>query len=189
MVRRFDVMGLEGALKSPQMVTSPAQWPPAGTDLKILHRVRPEIFLNDLEANVNLQFNLQQQEPENRHPDPIISPPLYGRWYAKADSLMCRNRPGWVNELNRDPRYRVPAGAGTQVIQKDQENLMQQAWSQLGDLLRANQKIRQLQLGLMSSFVMYQKNVLPQTADQFWLSLNWCRARVTGKSGDDREAS
>ena len=41
---------------------------------------------------------------------------------------------------------------------------MQQAWSQLGDLLRANQKIRQLQLGLMSSFVMYQKNILPQTS-------------------------
>ena len=64
---------------------------------------------------------------------------------------------GWVNELNRDPRLRTPAGAGTQVIQKEQEKFMQQAWAQLGDLLQANQKIRQLQLAWMSTFVTYQK--------------------------------
>ena len=92
-----------------------------------------------------------------------------------ADRLDVQNGTGWVNELNADPRLRTPAGAGTQVIQNDQENLMQQAWSQLGDLLRANQKIRQLQLGLMSSFVMYEKNVVPLQADQSWRSRNWFR--------------
>ncbi len=57
---------------------------------------------------------------------------------------------------------------------------MQQAWSQLGDLLRANQKIRQLQLGLMSSFVMYQKNILPQTSDQLLTFTQPVQSRVLG---------
>ena len=65
-----------------------------------------------------------------------------------AERLDVQQGAGWVNELNRDPRLRTPAGAGTQVIQKEQEKFMQQAWAQLGDLLQANQKIRQLQLAV-----------------------------------------
>ena len=57
---------------------------------------------------------------------------------------------------------------------------MQQAWSQLGDLLRANQKIRQLQLGLMSSFVMYQKNIVPQSSDQLLTFTQPVQSRVLG---------
>ena len=67
------------------------------------------------------------------------------RWPSAST---CKEGVGWVDELNRDPRLRTPAGAGTQVIQKEQEKFMQQAWAQLGDLLQTNQKIRQLQLGL-----------------------------------------
>lgn len=169
----FDVMGLEGALKSPEMESFPSSWPPADPN-----EGAAGVFLNDLEQNVNLQFEIQQEG--NGLVDPIISPPLYGKWYAKVDKLEVQNGTGWVEELNRDPRFRTPAGAGTQVIQQDQEDLMQQAWSQLGDLLRANQKIRQLQLGLMSSFVMYQKNVLPQTADKFLTFTQAVQSRVLG---------
>ena len=175
----FDVLGLEGALKSPEMEPFPPQWPPPGTIFNTPDPGSPGKFLNDLETKVNLQFDLQE---ENTERDPIISPPLYGKWYAKADKLDVQTGNGWVHELNRDPRYRTPAGVGTQVIQKDQENLMQQAWSQLGDLLRANQKIRQLQLGMMSTFVMYQKNILPQTADELLTFTQPVQSRVLGSS-------
>lgn len=174
----LDLMGLEGALKSTEMEPSPAKWPPVGTVFENPPPRSAGSFLNDLESNVNLQSNLQQQE--NIAGDPIVSPPLYGKWYAQVDKLDVKTGVGWVNELNRDPRFRVPAGAGTQVIQKDQENLMQQAWSQLGDLLRANQKIRQLQLGLMSSFVTYQKNILPLTPDQVMVFTRSVQARILG---------
>jgi len=177
----FDVMGLEGALRSTEMEPAPSQWPPAGTVFENPPQRSPGSFLNELEQVVNKQFNLQQPETEeNSHRDPIISPPLYGKWYAKAEKLEVQNGTGWVDELNRDPRFRTPAGVGTQVIQKDQEDLMQQAWSQLGDLLRANQKIRQLQLGLMSSFVMYQKNILPQTPDRLLTFTQAVQSRVLG---------
>ncbi len=179
MIPPLDVMGLEGALKSPEMESFPTEWPPQVTD-------PPEPgsaadFLTQLETKVNLQFTIQQEEPANNpHPDPIISPPLYGKWYGLTEKLEAQTGTGWVNELNRDPRYRTPAGAGTQVIQKDQENLMQQAWSQLGELLQANQKIRQLQLAWMSSYVMFQKNILPQSPDQLMVFTQAVQLRVLG---------
>ena len=175
----LDVMGLEGALKSPEMEPFPTDWPPQETE-------PPEpgsaaAFLTQLETKVNLQFTIQQEESANNpHPDPIISPPLYGKWYGLAEKLEAQTGSGWVNELNRDPRYRTPAGAGTQVIQKDQENLMQQAWTQLGELLQANQKIRQLQLAWMSSYVMFQKNILPQSQDQLMVFTQAVQSRVLG---------
>ena len=178
MLPEFDAIGLEGALRSTTMVSSPEQWPPAGTVSEDPEPGSPGKFLNELEVIVNRQFNLQQ--PEGGNPDPIVSPPLYGKWYAQADRLDVQNGLGWVNELNADPRLRTPAGAGTQVIQNDQENLMQQAWSQLGDLLRANQKIRQLQLGLMTSFVLYEKNIVPQPDDQFMVFTQLVQSRVMG---------
>jgi hypothetical protein len=181
MLPPLDVMGLEGALRSPETESSPPQWPPANTDFDHPPAGSAGDFLNQLEEAVNLQFDIQQEETaEHPHPDPIISPPLYGKWYAKAEKLEVQNGAGWVNELNRDPRYRTSAGVGTQVIQKEQERLMQQAWSQLGDLLQTNQKIRQLQLGWMSSHVMYRKNVLPQSSAQLLGFTRAVQARVLG---------
>lgn len=181
MSQPFDVVGLEGALKSTEMVSSPAQWPPEGTVFEHPDKGTPGEFLNDLEENVNIQFNLQQPETtQTSHPDPIVSPPLYGKWYAQVEKLDVQDGSGWVNELNSDPRYRTLAGAGTQVVQNDQEDLMQQAWSQLGDLLRANQKIRQWQVGVLSSFVMFQKNVEPLSTSEFMTFTQPVQARVLG---------
>ena len=174
------VIGLEGALKSPDTESSPVAWPPEGTDFANPPPGSAGRFLNQLEAKVNLQFTLQQEESaDNPHPDPIVSPPLYGKWYALAERLE-KQGSGWVNDLNRDPRLRVPAGAGTQVIQKEQEKFMQQAWAQLGDLLQANQKIRQLQLAWMSAFVAYRKNVIPQPVDQLLTFTHAVQPRVLG---------
>lgn len=175
------VMGLEGALKSTETESSPSEWPPVGTDFDNPRVGSAGRFLNQLEEKVNLQFNLQQAESsENPHPDPIVSPPLYGKWYAMAESLDVRHGTGWVDELNRDPRLRTPAGAGTQVIQKEQEKFMQQAWAQLGDLLQTNQKIRQFQLAWISTFVTYQKNVVPQPTDQLLTFTHAVQSRVLG---------
>jgi hypothetical protein len=173
------VMGLEGALKSTEMEPSPPQWPPPGTDFDNPPAGSAGRFLNQLEQKVNLQFDLQQPSADP-HPDPIVSPPLYGRWYAMAERLDVKQGVGWVDELNRDPRLRTPAGAGTQVIQKEQEKFMQQAWAQLGELAQTNQKIRQLQLAWMSTFVSYRKHVLPQPADQFLTFTHAVQARVLG---------
>lgn len=76
------------------------------------------------ENNLNKQSNLED--------DPIITPPAYGSFYRPAVMLNSDNSQSWYDELNLNPVYRVAAAQGTGVIQKDQEELMDSAWEQLG---------------------------------------------------------
>ncbi|MFI8461367.1 hypothetical protein [Kitasatospora sp. NPDC085464] len=87
--------------------------------------------------------------------DPVITPPLYGRWHALTSRLLIddaghplpspANR-AWVHRLNLDPRYRVAANFGTRVVQARQDEFMDAAWAQIGDVLQANARIREAQL-------------------------------------------
>ena len=82
-------------------------------------------------------------------PDPLITAPLYGRWHALTQRLLterdgtpCANPTNWVHKLNLDPRFRVPAGFGADVVEANAEAYMNDAWQQIGDVLAANQRIR-----------------------------------------------
>ena len=92
-------------------------------------------------------------------PDPLITAPIYARWHALTTRLLVA-RDGttpvdhdrnWVHELNLDPRWRLAAGFGTNVVQARQEDYMQAAWEQIGDVLAANRRIRFAQLALETS--------------------------------------
>jgi hypothetical protein len=101
-------------------------------------------------------------------PDPLITAPLYGRWHALARRLLS-DRDGdplspddnWVHDLNLDPRHRTAAGFGTQVVQTFQEDYMAAAWEQIGDVLRANQRIRGAQVAKQVSARWYERELLP----------------------------
>jgi hypothetical protein len=83
--------------------------------------------------------------------DPLIVPPIYGRWHSETQRLEPADadpeKKRWVHELNLDPRHRVAAGFGTEVVQENQEDYMEAAWQQVGKVLDANRKIR---YGLMA---------------------------------------
>jgi len=90
-------------------------------------------------------------------PDPLITSPLYGRWHSltrrllfNSDGTAAPNSTNWVHRLNLDPRFRVPANFGTDVVEKNAEDFMNDAWEQIGDVLAANTKIRRLQLAMQS---------------------------------------
>jgi hypothetical protein len=104
-------------------------------------------------------------------PDPLITPPLYGRWHAAVERLLMEaggaavpNIRNWIHELNLDPRFRVPAGFGTKVIQKHQEEYMNVAWQQIGDVLKANTLIRYAQLGSEALWQWHTRNFQPLLA-------------------------
>jgi hypothetical protein len=70
---------------------------------------------------------------------PVILPPSYGRWHANKATLEPADAlTRWLEQLNLDPRNRVAAAFGTQVIQRNQEDLMARAWRQYGALFEAN---------------------------------------------------
>ncbi len=169
----LTVIGLEGALKSPEAVSRPTVWPP------IEPAERPQ-FITDLIKRVNFQdVLLNEPEAGFSHPDPVISPPLYGRWHAKQKRLNI-DSDGWVDKLNQDPRNRVAAGVGTRVIQDTQETYMQKAWQQLGDVLRANQKIRQGQLAVAVTHRIYTKYIVALTSVEVLSFMPTLQRRVMG---------
>jgi len=119
-------------------------------------------------AQANAQADVQDIASD---PDPLITPPLYGRWHALTPRLLkdaagraVPNAGNWVHELNLDPRFRVPAGFGTRVVQDRQEDLMAAAWEQVGDLLEANARMRRLKLAQQVSFVWHRAHLTPIAA-------------------------
>jgi hypothetical protein len=91
--------------------------------------------------------------------DPLLAPPLYGRWHAARSTVTQTGTLTWLDDLNLDPRHRAVAAFGTQVIQKHQEALMAAAWEQAADLQRANQRLRQLQLSLIAGTSLHRRHL------------------------------
>lgn len=125
----------------------------------------PHLFQQQLAAFLNLSASYQVEGVDTAHqnsvlnqvvqndPDPMITPPIYGRWHALTDRLLTKpdgtpadRNANWVHDLNLDPRWRVAAGFATGVIQTNQETYMNAAWDQIGDVLEANRRIRLAQL-------------------------------------------
>ena len=90
---------------------------------------------------------------------PLVAPPIYGAVLADVTQVSNTASPlRWVDELNLDPRERVVAGLGTRVVQTQQEELMASAWEQMGEIERANQRLRQEQLSLAINTVLHVKH-------------------------------
>jgi hypothetical protein len=111
-------------------------------------------FQTELAKIVNLPGIVQAIDSKA---DPLLAPPLYGRWHAARATVTPGATP-WLDELNLDPRHRSVAAFGTRVIQEHQEALMAAAWEQAADLQRANQRVRQLQLTLAAASRLHTKH-------------------------------
>lgn len=95
----------------------------------------------------------------------VLAPPLYGEWYAARHTLVgaLTDTPAWFDGLNADPRTRIAAGAGTEVIQTLQQSLLAGAWQQAAGLQRANETMRFTQLGRETSKSLHARDL--QSAD------------------------
>ena len=126
-----SIIGLEGALKSPYTVSTVFPNPASARDFQL-----------ELQKIVNITTT----QPADLVQDPVVTVPLYGSRHAKKSATdvvtLDIDSDSWVNDLNRDPRTRVPAGFGTRVMQKNQEKYMREAWRQVERILDANRRIR-----------------------------------------------
>lgn len=52
----------------------------------------------------------------------------------------------WLYDLNLTPGFRIPASVGGEIVQDKQENLMQSAWEQVGEVREANRRLAAAQL-------------------------------------------
>lgn len=149
-------LGLEGALKSPLMVSD--NWPVPPAPLST--------FQTDLQKLINLPETLVTAGDVT----PVVTAPFYGAKHILEKQIAITNLPEqdfWLTELNRDPRNRTAAGFGTKVIQTNQESYMRKAWEQVKQVNELNQRIRLVQLAMQAGqrlFVKHFTNLLPARA-------------------------
>src|SRR5262245_6417113 len=108
-------------------------------------------------------LNAGAATPQSGGGDPLVRPPISGRWLARRDRVELAATPIWLDELNLDPRERVAAGLGTRVIQAQQDKLVAQAWAQAGEIAAADQRRRQTQLAAAIGAKLLQRHVTPFT--------------------------
>ena len=116
---------------------------------------------------------------------PTLSPPLYGEYPAKRH----RGEPGflnqrWFDQLNLQPRYRLAAGWGAEIVRQYQDEFMQAAWAQVGEVLATQ---RALSLSRFSHDVLkaLQTRHLDKLADTRLLAvLAPARARLKLDAGN-----
>jgi hypothetical protein len=179
------VLRLGGALRIPEIALSPAEHLEA-QQFEDWAEPRPHPFQRDLASFINLADDYATQTATAAHegptvpdaigalpngdtdPDPLITPPLYGTWHAMTKRLLTRadgtalpNTGNWVHELNLDPRHRTAAGFGTRVVRERQEDYMNAAWEQVGEVVEANRNLRLAQLAMSVSFSWFQRYLSP----------------------------
>ena len=121
-------------------------------------------FRSDLAALLNTPDDLLTQTGVER----VVAPPLYGRFHAKRErlDLTAGAQPVWFEALNGDPRDRVVAGLGTQVIQAGQRQLMASAWQQVKGIREANERLRLTQLARAAAQRLFARHIAPATATE-----------------------
>lgn len=151
---RKGFLPFEGALILPSDPQAPGSPPVESTNPKVLPSMplttrsgQPEEdFVKRFAGLINLgvQYRVKQISelqwaaaiPGNDNDDPLLVPPIYGRWYANpegAATVDSEKTTSWLEQLNLDPAFRVAAGLGAEVVRENQEEYVSRAWEQLTD--------------------------------------------------------
>ncbi|MGV8977821.1 MAG: hypothetical protein ACOH17_07240 [Cellulomonas sp.] len=159
-------LGLEGALRSISTVSTP--W--TGPDR--------DAFQAAVQVLVNEGTTASVDDPDSPLPDdPRIVPPAYGKWHAGALAVD-RSVPGWLPDLNLDPRNRTGAGMGTQIVQGQRVALMASAWAQVDGLLSANAVLRQAQLSRAALHQLWNQHLRPAGVTTLLMLTSPVHARI-----------
>ena len=142
-------LGLEGALRSFNMADTP--WPVGA------------------QAAYEAQLRAVLSPPAAA--DPVVTPPLYGRTQSGAALPADSAQPLWLGELNLDPRNRTAAALGGQVVQAGADAMVASAWSQIGEIRKANQLLRQSQLAREVSNSLSRRHLQTVSGDGVYLQI------------------
>jgi hypothetical protein len=144
-----SALALQGALKATNTV--PGTWP----------EPQRSNFIAPLQTLLNAPAEMLSQPGANQ----VVAPPLYGRWHAARTTLDPVQPPPWFQELNSDPRNRVAAGLGTQVVQAQQQQLMASAWQQLDQIRAINERLRFAQFARETALRIHARHVATADAE------------------------
>jgi hypothetical protein len=120
---------------------------------------------NDLTSQIKDRVNAQNNTVNTSEffdfgtpDDPGVMPPLYGQWHSLSSSVE-NDSAEWIKEINLDPRSRVAASIGAEIVKRNQEELMTSAWEQVDDILSAVQKITIAEVATRVGQVAFEKHI------------------------------
>ncbi|MEO5644459.1 MAG: hypothetical protein ABIQ40_02045 [Bacteroidia bacterium] len=156
-------LGLEGAVKPVGFISDTWTIPDGANN-----------FIQNLRPILNAPDELITVTP---NADPLIAPPLYGRWHAERTKLNTTDS-DWLHTVNLDPRYRTFAGLGAEVIRDNQEEFMTLAWKQVGDVIEANRLLAGLQLAQETSENLFKRHFRNQPDELVFTLTGNAHARI-----------
>ena len=83
-----------------------------------------------------------------------LAPPIYGSWHL-PEHRVAAGDPTWVSRLNTQLHLRSVAGLGAEIVRRDQEDLMAEAWRQVGEVAEADRRLCAAQLGFLTTGRLY----------------------------------
>jgi hypothetical protein len=140
--------GSADPIEQAAVVAESARWPAAETEALRTLLNRPDALA-------------KATTPAGPIPRPIVGPEIYDRYQAAASRLDSSRDADWFGQLNLAPEHRAQAGLGTRVVQMDQEQLMQSAWAQVGEIDAVNRALRQTQLARFVATATYERHITP----------------------------
>ncbi len=148
----------------------------------------PEAFLTTLNQSLKSSQDATVENDVVDDPDPLITLPVYGRFFHETNQVMPPNEdqwPGptaWVHELNMDFRHRVAASFGTASVQSNQDEYMRVCWGQVDEIRKANEKIRLTKAAYILSKAIQKKHLEPLSAERFALISTPFHAHFSSKA-------
>ncbi len=99
-----------------------------------------------------------------------LGPPIYGQWHAQRRRVSATSTSSdWLDALNLKVPNRAAAGLGAEVVRRDQEDLVAEAWRQVGDVVEARRRLCAAQFGYLVSKRAYRRNVAPLSDERLLL--------------------
>ena len=92
---------------------------------------------------------------------------MYGQ-YAVRRRVVRDGDPLWFREANLDPRGRVAAGLGAEVLRANQEDVVAAAWDQVGSVLEAQAALSRARLSLEAARRFHERHLVPSPVDRLF---------------------
>lgn len=138
-------LDMDGALQAPAKAREtavPPVSPPALDDV-------PKPLRQGLEAVSALLADAADGKLDGQAPDDsdALGPPVYAGAHLRRTTVT-DDDPTWFRELNTDPRGRVAAGLGAEVLRTFQDDVMDACWQQVGDVVSTEVSLSRARLSL-----------------------------------------
>ena len=151
-------LDMDGALQAPAIARAASQPPvldPTLTDV-------PAALRTDLEDISRLLADAADGKLDGQAPEDgaAIGPPVYAGGHIQRTSVT-NTDDTWFRELNTDPRCRVAAGLGTEVLKRFQEDVMEACWQQVGDVIAIETALSRARLSLEAALRFRQRHLVP----------------------------